>query len=56
MTGQEGKPVPATNWTLRYEDVAPRKEGPRGALCMLGNGYFATCARLGNGQTLEFKL
>jgi trehalose/maltose hydrolase-like predicted phosphorylase len=42
MIGQEAKPVPATNWTLRYEDVAPRKEGLREALCTLGNGYFAT--------------
>lgn len=42
MIGQEGKPVPVTNWRLRYEDVAPRKEGLREALCTLGNGYFAT--------------
>jgi alpha,alpha-trehalase len=42
MIGQEGKPVPVTDWTLRYEDVAVRQEGLREALCTLGNGYFAT--------------
>ena len=42
MIGQEGKPVPVTNWSLRYESVAPRREGLREALCTLGNGYFAT--------------
>ena len=42
MIGQEGKPVPVTNWSLRYETVAPRREGLREALCTLGNGYFAT--------------
>jgi trehalose/maltose hydrolase-like predicted phosphorylase len=42
VIGQEGKPVPVTSWTLRYEDVAPRQEGLREALCTLGNGYFAT--------------
>ena len=29
-------------WTLHYENVAPRHEGLREALCTLGNGYFAT--------------
>jgi len=42
VIGQEGKPVPVTNWSLRYENVAPRREGLREALCTLGNGYFAT--------------
>jgi trehalose/maltose hydrolase-like predicted phosphorylase len=42
MIGQDGKPVPVAGWTLRYEDVAPRREGLREALCTLGNGYFAT--------------
>jgi trehalose 6-phosphate phosphatase len=42
MIGSEGKPVPVTNWSLRYETVAPRREGLREALCTLGNGYFAT--------------
>lgn len=42
MIGNRGKPVPLTDWTLRYEDVAPRQEGLREALCTLGNGYFAT--------------
>jgi alpha,alpha-trehalase len=42
MIGNDGKPVPLTDWTLRYEDVAPRHEGLREALCTLGNGYFAT--------------
>jgi trehalose/maltose hydrolase-like predicted phosphorylase len=42
MIGQDGKAVPVTNWRLRYEDVAPRQEGLREALCTLGNGYFAT--------------
>jgi trehalose/maltose hydrolase-like predicted phosphorylase len=42
VIGQEGKPVPVTSWTLRYEDVAPHQEGLREALCTLGNGYFAT--------------
>jgi len=42
MIGQEGKPVPVTKWSLRYENVAPRWEGLREALCTLGNGYFAT--------------
>ncbi len=42
MIGQDRKPVPVTNWRLRYEEVAPRHEGLREALCTLGNGYFAT--------------
>ncbi len=42
MIGQDGKPVPVTGWTLRYEGVVPRQEGLREALCTLGNGYFAT--------------
>ena len=42
MLGQEGKPVPVTEWTLRYEGYAPREEGLREALCTTGNGYFAT--------------
>ena len=42
MIGQDGKPVPVANWTLRYDEVAPRHEGLREALCTLGNGYFAT--------------
>ena len=42
MIGQDGKPVPVTNWRLRYEEVAPHQEGLREALCTLGNGYFAT--------------
>ena len=42
MIGNGGKPVPLTDWTLRYEDVAPHYEGLREALCTLGNGYFAT--------------
>ena len=42
MIGDDGKSVPLTDWTLHYENVAPRHEGPREALCALGNGYFAT--------------
>jgi trehalose/maltose hydrolase-like predicted phosphorylase len=42
MIGQDRKPVPVTNWRLRYEEVAPPQEGLREALCTLGNGYFAT--------------
>ena len=42
VIGQEGKPVPVTEWRLRYENVAPRQEGLREALCTLGNGYLAT--------------
>jgi trehalose 6-phosphate phosphatase len=42
VIGHEGKPVPVTDWSLRYENVAPRQEGLREALCTLGNGYFAT--------------
>jgi alpha,alpha-trehalase len=42
MNGNRGKPLPLTDWTLRYEDVAPRQERLREALCTLGNGYFAT--------------
>jgi trehalose/maltose hydrolase-like predicted phosphorylase len=42
MIGQEGKPVPVTSWSLCYENVEPRREGLREALCTLGNGYFAT--------------
>ena len=42
MIGTEGKPVPVTEWTLRYEGYAPREEGLREALCTTGNGYFAT--------------
>ena len=60
MIGDDGKPVPLTDWTLHYENVAPRHEGLREALCTLGNGYFATRgaapeshARLG---TLKFSL
>ena len=42
MIGQGRKPLPVTNWSLCYENVAPRHEGLREALCTLGNGYFAT--------------
>jgi len=42
VIGQEGKPVPVSDWSLCYEDVEPRREGLREALCTLGNGYFAT--------------
>jgi alpha,alpha-trehalase len=42
MIGTEGKPVPVTEWTLRYDGYAPREEGLREALCTTGNGYFAT--------------
>ncbi len=42
MIGQYREPTPITAWTLRYKDVAPRREGLREALCTLGNGYFAT--------------
>ena len=42
MIGAEGKPIPVTEWTLRYEGYAPREEGLREALCTTGNGYFAT--------------
>jgi trehalose/maltose hydrolase-like predicted phosphorylase len=42
MIGGGGKPVPATEWTLRYEGYLPREEGLREALCTTGNGYFAT--------------
>jgi len=42
MIGDEGKPVPVTEWTLRYEGYVPREEGLREALCTTGNGYFAT--------------
>ena len=42
MIGDDGKPVPLTDWTLHYENVAPRHERLREALCTLGNGYFAT--------------
>ena len=42
MRGLDGKPVPVTEWTLRYEGYAPREEGLREALCTVGNGYFAT--------------
>jgi trehalose/maltose hydrolase-like predicted phosphorylase len=42
MIGTEGKPIPVTEWTLRYEGYAPREEGLREALCTTGNGYFAT--------------
>ena len=42
MLGQDGKPVPVTDWLLRYDDVAAPQEGLREALCTLGNGYFAT--------------
>jgi trehalose/maltose hydrolase-like predicted phosphorylase len=38
----EGKPIPVTEWTLRYDGYAPREEGLREALCTTGNGYFAT--------------
>jgi trehalose/maltose hydrolase-like predicted phosphorylase len=42
MLGQDGKPVPVTNWLLRYDDVSAPQEGLRETLCTLGNGYFAT--------------
>jgi trehalose/maltose hydrolase-like predicted phosphorylase len=42
MLGQEGKPIPVTEWTLRYDGYSPREEGLREALCTTGNGYFAT--------------
>ena len=42
MIGQGGKPVPVTEWTVRYEGYCPREEGLREALCATGNGYFAT--------------
>jgi trehalose/maltose hydrolase-like predicted phosphorylase len=42
MTGQAGKPVPVTEWMLRYDGFSPREEGLREALCTTGNGYFAT--------------
>ena len=42
MLGQEGKPIPVTEWTLRYEGYRPQEEGLREALCTTGNGYFAT--------------
>lgn len=42
MVGQAGDAVEVTDWTLRYEGVAPGQEGLREALCTLGNGYFAT--------------
>jgi trehalose/maltose hydrolase-like predicted phosphorylase len=32
----------ATDWSLVYEGFDPAAEGPREALCALGNGYFAT--------------
>lgn len=31
-----------TGWTLVYDDLDPKQEGLREALCTLGNGYFAT--------------
>ena len=42
MIGQDGKPIPVTGWTLRYDGFVPQQEGLREALCTLGNGYFAT--------------
>ena len=42
MLGQEGLPIPVTEWTLRYDGYSPREEGLREALCATGNGYFAT--------------
>ena len=33
MLGQEGKPIPVTEWTLRYDGYSPREEGLREALC-----------------------
>jgi alpha,alpha-trehalase len=42
MIGTEGKPIPVTEWTLRYEGYAPQEEALREALCTTGNGYFAT--------------
>jgi trehalose 6-phosphate phosphatase len=42
VIGPDGKPVPVTNWSLRYRNVEPRWEGLRETLCTLGNGYFAT--------------
>ena len=42
MIVQDGRPVPVTEWTLRYEGYSPREEGLREALCATGNGYFAT--------------
>jgi hypothetical protein len=42
MLGQEGRPIPVTEWTLRYDGYSPREEGLREALCATGNGYFAT--------------
>jgi trehalose/maltose hydrolase-like predicted phosphorylase len=42
MIGEGEKPVPVTEWVLRYEGYFPREEGLREALCTTGNGYFAT--------------
>ena len=42
MVGAREKPVPVTEWTLRYDGYFPREEGLREALCTTGNGYFAT--------------
>ena len=42
MLGQEGKPIPVTEWALRYDGYSPQEEGLREALCATGNGYFAT--------------
>jgi trehalose/maltose hydrolase-like predicted phosphorylase len=42
MIGQGGKPIPVTEWMLRYDGYSPREEGLREALCTTGNGYFAT--------------
>lgn len=30
------------NWSLKYDDFDPEKQGLRESLCTLGNGYFAT--------------
>ena len=42
MLGPGGRPVPVTQWSLRYAGYSPREEGLREALCTTGNGYFAT--------------
>ncbi len=42
MVGTREKPVPVTEWTLRYDGYFPGEEGLREALCATGNGYFAT--------------
>ena len=72
MIGQAGKPIPVTEWTLRYEGYSPGEEGLREALCTVGNGYIAARGQgsyppvrvgcrgrlrdLVPGQSLEFSL